>query len=53
MNKGVEKFEIEFTVEVSEPYKDINGTSQVELVDVRKHSFPIYIEKDEPKKDNQ
>ena len=53
MNKGVEKFEIELTIEKSDPYKDINGTPQEELVDIFKHSFPIYIEKDEPKKDNQ
>jgi len=53
IKKKIQEVGIELTVEVSEPYTDLDGTKRTELVDVRKETIPIYIETDDIKKDNQ
>ena len=44
IKKKIQEVGLEITVEVEEPYTDLDGTKRTELVDVRKETIPIQIE---------
>lgn len=52
IKKKIQEVGLEISIEVEEPYTDLDGTKRTELVDVRKETIPIYIETDDIQENN-
>ena len=52
IKKKIQEVGLEISIEVEEPYTDLDGTKRTELVDVRKETIPIQIEIDDIQENN-